>query len=198
MGLQLVGLVVVSEFKDPPIISYHMSYLAKLQKKIGKHFIIISAHPDMGKCSLEGYQFSSQFLDLVESNFFVQSNDYSHLKSDKSAFLYTKLTNEFDVYYFLVNVAIVSRDSWFPRSWFPYQSLFPTIADFSDVMRRGYNIASPNYVRLLDFNLLMFLDAIFDQSLPVIIDCCIKKKKLPIEIETKIEEMIYESIPMFV
>ncbi|OHT09814.1 hypothetical protein TRFO_21076 [Tritrichomonas foetus] len=190
LGLQFLGVIVPNDIKSPPVNPNVMLYLSKLAKEVGENFIICSATPDAGKCVFEIFQLSNQFIELASQNFFTGIDGKTSLKVKKNVYAYTKLTDSLAVEYFLVNVASVARESWFPRARFPFQAFYPTVSDFAYAMNVDYQ--TPDFIRLLDFNMLMFLEQWFNpgNEIPMISRTCISKKELPFALTSKIEEII--------
>lgn len=190
LGLQLLGVVVSNEIKETQINPSVMLYLGKMAKDIGENFIVIAATPDAGKCSLEPYQLSDQFIKLASEDFFIDNDGKSNLIPQKEVRLYTKLSNKIDIDYFLVTSATIARESWFPRSRFPFQAFYPTVSDFAYAMNIDYQ--APDFIRLLDFNMLLFLEKWFNSQneIPMLAKTLIAKKNLPFAFSAKIEEII--------
>ena len=191
LGFKLLGVIIPNDIRNPQINPSAMLYLSKMAKQIGENFIVCAATPDAGKCVFEMYQFSNQFLELSSQGFFTGVDGKTGLKAKKNVYAYTKLTDTLAVEYFLVNVASVARESWFPRARFPFQAFYPTVSDFAYAMNVDYQ--SPDFIRLLDFNLLLFLEQYFNpgNEIPMIARNCIaKKKSLPFAITSKLEEII--------
>lgn len=189
LGLQLVGAIVFNSIKSPPISPLMMMYLAKLHKQIGDHFIICSGLPENGKCAFELFQLSDQFVDLASKNFFSGVDGNTSLKTKETVVAYTKSTDTLAVEYFLINVRYIARESWFPRARFPFQSFYPTVADFSYIMNLDY--AAPDFVRLLDFNLILFLEQWFNpgNEIPMMVKILIAKKELPYAYTSKLDDI---------
>jgi hypothetical protein len=189
LGLQLVGVLIINERKQPPIHPLVLLTLGKMAEEIGEFFTVICALPDAGVCHFEAFQLSKQFLDQAKAGLFVGAASNDQLKTKEAIWLYTKSATEFDVSYFLVNVAIKARDSWFPRAGFPYQCLYPTTADFMLALNADFDV--PDFVRFLDFSLLLFLEQWFTpgNEIPMIARTCIAKKELPVALSGKLHEI---------
>jgi hypothetical protein len=189
LGLQLVGVIVCNQTKQPPFDSEVLMALGQLSPEIADFFTIVAGLPEAGLCHFEAFQLSKQFVRELNNGLFVGPAGRSALKTKSSVILYSKASETVDVNYLIVNVAIKTRASWFPRSLFPFQALYPTIADFAEAMDRDFGV--PDFVRLLDFNMLLFLEQWFTpgNEIPLIARTCIAKKSLPIGIMAKLDEI---------
>lgn len=190
LGLQLLGVIIPNSVRNPRINPNVMIFLAKMAKDIGENFVVVSATPDAGKCVFEVFQLSNQFIELASEGLFVGNDGKGSLKTQKEVRAYTKLTSTLAVEYFLVNVASITRESWFPRARFPFQAFYPTVSDFAYAMNADYQ--SPDFIRLLDFNMLLFLEQWFNpgNEIPMMTKTLIAKKELPFAFSSKIEEII--------
>jgi hypothetical protein len=190
LGLRLVGVIVVNEMKSPPIDPETLLYLGRLAPQIGPHFTVVCGLPHDGACNFEAFQLSSQFIDEMKNDLFVGPSGDSALAMKNPVLLYTKLSDIVDVNYFLVNVAIETRVSWFPRVRFPFQAFYPTVSDFAEAMKADFDV--PDFVRLLDWSLLLFLEQWFTpgNEIPMIARTCVAKRALPIGITSRIEEIL--------
>jgi hypothetical protein len=189
LGLQLVGAVVCNQTKQPPFDSQILMAVGRIASEMDECFTIVAGLPDAGLCHFEAFQLSKQFIRELNNGLFVGPAGRSALRTKSSVILYSKVSDTVDVNYLIVNVAIKTRASWFPRSLFPFQALYPTIADFADAMERDFEV--PDFVRLLDFNMLLFLEQWFTpgNEIPMIARTCIAKKALPIGITTRLDEI---------
>jgi hypothetical protein len=189
LGLQLVGVIVCNQTKHPPFDSEVLMALGRMSPEIGDFFTVVAGLPEAGLCHFEAFQLSKQFVRELNDGLFVGPAGRSALKTKSSVILYSKASETVDVNYLIVNVAIKTRASWFPRSLFPFQALYPTIADFAEAMDRDFGV--PDFVRLLDFNMLLFLEQWFTpgNEIPLIARTCIAKKSLPIGIMAKLDEI---------
>lgn len=190
LGFQLLGVVVSNDIRETQINPSVMLFLANMAKDIGPNFIIIAATPDAGKCSLDPFQLSDQFIKLASEDFFVGNDGKTNLIPKREVRVYTKLKDKIDIDYFLVTSATIERDSWFPRSRFPFQAFYPTVSDFAYAMNVDYQ--APDFIRLLDFNMLLFLEKWFnpENEIPMLAKTLIAKKELPFALSAKIEEII--------
>ena len=189
LGLKFVGVIVSNGTKMPIIDPSVMLALTPYAKKVGDSFVVVSAMPDAGMCHLEAFQFSNQFLDLAEKEFFVDVTEKGFKPKD-SVIVYTKEMTEIDVGYFLVVVAIKTRASWFPRCRFPFQALFPSYGDFAEALNRDLEV--PNFVRLLDFNMLLYLETKFGgpEDVKTLSTYLINKQELPFAMANKVSELV--------
>lgn len=190
LGLKLLGVIIPNSIKSPPINPNAMVILGKMAQEIGDDFIVCSATPDAGKCVFEVYQLSNQFIKLASEDFFTGTDGKDCLKTEKEVRAYSKLTDKLAVEYFLINVASIPRVSWFPKTGFPFQAFYPTVSDFAYAMNLDYQL--PNFIRLLDFNCLLFLEQWFNpgNEIPMLTKTLIKKKELPFSFSSKIDEII--------
>lgn len=189
MGLIPVGIVLINSIKYPPITSNILLWIGKQSFASEEHFVIITALPNFGKCQFEAFQISKQFIELSQKEFFVGVEGNSELKTKTPVKLFTKKSETANCVYFLVNVGIISRESWFPKSKFPYQAFHPTPADLALITKE--EIAVPNFVKLLDFNLLLFLEAYFSPlEIQKIATACIKKEEIGREFENRINSIL--------
>ena len=189
LGLRFVGVIVSNGSKEPPIDPSIMLALVPFYKKSGDFFTVVSAMPDAGMCHLEAFQFSNQFFDLCEKQMFSGVTEKG-FKSKDSVIVYSKEMSEIDVSYFLVAVAIKTRSSWFPRSRFPFQALFPSYGDFAEALNRDLEV--PNFVRLLDFNMLLYLEGKLGgfEEVKSLCNFLIHKQELPFALANKVTELV--------
>lgn len=187
LGLKLVGAIVNNDKKQPPVSPASLLELAKLAN--GDHFTIVTAIPDAGMCHFEAFQMSQQFLELARTGFFVGCDD-TRLTCKDIATVYSKDMKDVDVSYFLVNVAVKTRQSWFPRCRFPYQALYPSCGDFAECMAKDFE--APDFVRVLDFNMLLYLESKFGgiEHVVKVAQMLTEKKNLPFEILRQLDELI--------
>jgi hypothetical protein len=184
-----VGVIVLNETRSPPIDAETLLYLGALAPEIGPYFTVVSGLPHNGACTFEAFQLSTQFLEEIKNDLFHGRQSDSALATKHPVILYTKMSQFVDVNYFLVNVAVKTRESWFPRIRFPFQAFFPTVADLTEVMNADFDV--PDFVRMLDFNLLLFLEQWFTpgNEIPMIARTCIAKRALPVGVTSRLEEI---------
>jgi hypothetical protein len=189
LGLQLAGVVVCNQAKRPPFDSEVLMAVGRIAPEIGDFFTVVAGLPDAGLCHFEAFQLSSQFIRELNNGLFVGPAGRCALRTKSAVVLYSKASETVGVNYLIVNVAIKTRASWFPRSLFPFQALYPTIADFAEAIDRDFEV--PDFVRLLDFNMLLFLEQWFTpgNEIPMIARTCVAKKSLPIGITAKLDEI---------
>lgn len=190
LGLMFLGVIFINAKKQPPISPKYIKFLGCLAQSVGEHFTVVASLPDAGLCHFEAFQFSTQFLKELKNGLFICDSGESSLKMKTQNVVHTKTTDEVDVSYFLVNVAISTRDSWFPRARFPYQGFYPTVVDFAEALKTDFEV--PNFVRFLDFNMLLFLETWFNSNneIPMMAKTCIGKREFPFAIQSRIDEII--------
>ncbi|EAY00123.1 hypothetical protein TVAG_471060 [Trichomonas vaginalis G3] len=195
-GLKFLGFLIISPKTNVPIAPHLLIKLMPLISDDLESFIFIRSLPtlksmvDSVSCNLEAYSVSKQFIDMYRRGLFTGESTDTSLITKSTVLVSAKSLKEVDVSYFVTPLATKLRESWFPSNSFPYQSFYPTIADFVAICYKFIDV--PNYIRFLDFNLLLFCCTIFDreEEVPLIARSCIARDDIPDKVLVKIEEMI--------
>ena len=198
MGLDLIGVMLIGPKSDvifpAPLF---LSFIQLQGIKSIENLVLIrvspsltTLQPDGIPIQLEAYVVSEQFAVLYKDGLFTGETTHNLLYTKERITAGGKIGKEVDVSFFITPVPIKQRVGWFPRCSFPYQGFYPTISDFIEVMEKDFEV--PNYVRLLDFNLLLYLENFFskDKDLPLIVRKCIAKEEMPDNVLVKIDETV--------
>jgi len=205
LGIELVGLVVVNSRRETVFHPQILHTIGKIYKITKKHIVLLSAfaspmaistqESNELPCNIEAYSLSDQFYELYINDFFVKKTTNESLITVSTVGVESKSVNEVNSSFFLVPIAIRNRVSWFPRSRFPFQFTYPTVSDLIAIHEKEFDV--PNFVRYLDFNLLLYLNSLFSpQEMKMIIETIIAKGELAEGILSKFAR-ICESAPSF-
>lgn len=197
LGIKLIGALLIAPKSEIVFPAPVFMSLASVAKDVLNQFILIRVNssltefrPDNIPIQLEAYAISEQFVQLYKDGLFTGETTHTSCLTKERITAGGKIGKEVDVSFFITPVPIKQRVGWFPRCSFPFQCFFPTVADFVEVMEKDFE--APNFVRLLDFNLLLYLEGIFskEKDLPLIARKCIAKEEMPDNVLVKIDEIV--------
>ena len=197
LGIKLIGALVIAPKSETVFPAPVFLSVAEIANDVLDQFILIRVnpsltefHPDNIPIQLEAYAISEQFVQLYKDGLFTGETTQTSCLTKERITAGGEIGKEVDVSFFTTPVPIKQRVGWFPRCAFPFQCFYPTVADFIEIMEKDFE--APNYVRLLDFNLLLYLEGIFskEKDLPLIARKCIAKEEMPDNVLVRIDEIV--------